>query len=96
MSTKHEIITAIRALANDVDLDPQGRYDMLGEIAAVLSDESDTLFDENDLEDDGDEDEWEPVDNFGPDFDDELDDDCDDEFEDDDEFGFGDEDDEDE
>jgi len=87
MSSKEQIIEAVRAFAKDRDLDPQSRYDMLGEIGVVLDAESDTLYDENDLEDG---DEWEPVDEDEDDFDDEFDDD----FEDDEDDEFDDEDEE--
>lgn len=72
--SKENIIQAVRALAKDVDLDPQSRYDMLGEIAAVLEAESDILASENDIDED--EYEWALTDdglNFDDDFDDEDD-----------------------
>lgn len=92
-STKTEIIAAIRDLARNVDLDPQGRYDMLAEVASVLRSESDTLYDENDLDEN---DEWTIADDEDDEYDDEYDDgygdddddDFDDDFDDEDEFAF--------
>jgi hypothetical protein len=75
--SKQIIIDAIKKLAGDVDLDPQSRYEMLGEIGVVLEDETETLLQENDI--DADDDFEDEDDDFEDDEDDEYDD-----FEDDD------------
>ena len=84
--TKEKIIQAIRALAADRDLDPQSRYDILGDIGSEVEEQACVLAKENDLDEYEDDDEFEPVDEFDDDFDDEGE--CDDEFDfdDDDEF----------
>jgi hypothetical protein len=84
--TKEKIIQAIRALAEDRDLDPQSRYDILGDIGSEVEVQVCVLAEENDLDEYEDDDEFEPVDEFDDDFDDEgeFDDELD--FDDDDEF----------